>query len=216
METVRLLLAAGANPNALDSERKTPLHNALHPKAIPEVVEALLAHGADPLITMVKNENALDYALKVGNAAITRLVLEQLPRGFMVGGRSDAYIEAAAPKDAVVGLQLLCSYGLVVGTRYPHGRVSPLHTAARYGAAGVLEMCLSAGSSPNVRDRLGRTPLYMAARYNRPDAITVLLRHGGDATIADKDGVTPLRIAQQKNKKHAVAVLTTVIPQPNL
>lgn len=207
-EIMRLLLAAGANPNALDSERKTPLHNALHAKAIPEVVDLLLAHGADPLITTAKNESAIDYTLKVGNPSITAAILAHLPPGFSVGGRSDAYIEAAAHGDDADGLQHLRRFGLVISKKYSHGRMSPFHTAARFGATKVLKMCLAAGSLPDVCDRLGRTPLHMAARYNRPDAIEILLRFGADANLADKSSKTPLAIAQEMNKKRAIAALT--------
>ncbi|MBC8138830.1 MAG: ankyrin repeat domain-containing protein, partial [Fibrella sp.] len=128
---------------------------------------------------------------------------------------NDVLLHSSVHKDAAGCVALLESFGVQPATAFPHGKISPLHTAARYGAVKVLELCLGAGSVPNVRDRSGRTPLYMAARYNRPEAVAVLLRYGGDATIADKDGVTPLQIAQQKNKKHAVAALMGA-SQPNL
>lgn len=55
IEVARVLLAAGADPNMLNSYKQTPLHRAVSLEN-GEMVELLLAHGANP--------NALDYALE--------------------------------------------------------------------------------------------------------------------------------------------------------
>ncbi|RLM48841.1 ankyrin repeat domain-containing protein, partial [Halorubrum sp. Atlit-28R] len=46
-ECVRLLLAAGANPNVRCTENSTPLHNAIRVAECSDVVELLLAGGAE-------------------------------------------------------------------------------------------------------------------------------------------------------------------------
>ncbi|MBC8143583.1 MAG: ankyrin repeat domain-containing protein [Armatimonadetes bacterium] len=206
---LRLLLKRGANPNVGTYHGVSVLAQAVSGRCIRSDtarVEMLLEAGADPLAGS-DGRAVIESAVFRGRDDVLELLFHYMTSPVDVFAHSAMMVEAAAKNDSPRTLELLLPYGLNIGATYPHGRVSPLHHAARRGAAKVLEMCLSAGSDPNVRDRLGRTPLYMAARYNRPDAITVLLRHGADATIGAKDGKTPLAIALEKNKKGAVAVL---------
>ena len=48
VEHVRLLLGAGADPNARDHKGRTPLHMVARDRDDPEIVKALLEAGADP------------------------------------------------------------------------------------------------------------------------------------------------------------------------
>ena len=69
LELARLLLNAGADPNARQQGGYTPLHEAaLNGKL--ELLDLLLAHGADPALGNDKGETALDLARSKNQTAV--------------------------------------------------------------------------------------------------------------------------------------------------
>ena len=74
-EVVRLLLAAGAHPNAVDSDGTTPLMYAAQ-VATPDVLRALLAEGADMNAQDAEGRSALMYAADHCQAESVRLLVQ--------------------------------------------------------------------------------------------------------------------------------------------
>ena len=65
LAAVELLLAAGANPNAVGDMGQTPLHVAISGGSV-DIVAALIRHGARPGIRTEFGDTALERALKAG------------------------------------------------------------------------------------------------------------------------------------------------------
>lgn len=61
----RLLIAAGADPNAIGDMGETPLHVAVR-QGMPELADALLAAGASPDIVSEFEETPREMALREG------------------------------------------------------------------------------------------------------------------------------------------------------
>ncbi len=78
-EAVRLLLAAGADPNARNAKRLTPLMSAARWNAAPDVTAALLTAGANPLASDARGRTVLMYAAQGGCPEIVAMLLHGVP-----------------------------------------------------------------------------------------------------------------------------------------
>ncbi|KAF9096320.1 hypothetical protein BGX23_011603 [Mortierella sp. AD031] len=67
---------------------------------------------------------------------------------------------------------------------------TPLITAARFGAIGMVEILLHLGADINHRDEEGSTALHHAAAYGHIQTITLLIEKGSSATIKNNGGWT--------------------------
>jgi len=76
LETVRLLVEAGAPIDPPQQEGWTPLHGAVHQGNV-EMTQYLLAHGADPKLQNEKGKNAIGLAADEGNLEILKLLKGQ-------------------------------------------------------------------------------------------------------------------------------------------
>ena len=69
---------------------------------------------------------------------------------------------------------------------------TPLHYAAAYGNAEVIQLLLDAGADKEAEDVHGETPLSWASRHQRPGAILDLLKYGSH-------GIHPLHIQNMQS-----------------
>ncbi|KAG0040495.1 hypothetical protein BGZ82_002211 [Podila clonocystis] len=72
---------------------------------------------------------------------------------------------------------------------------SPLTTAARFGAASMVEILLHLGADLNHKDDDGSTALHHAAAYGHLQTIALLIEKGGSSTIKNNGGWTALDFA---------------------
>ena len=70
---VRLLLGAGADPNAAQQNEFRPLHAAAQNENVP-MVRLLLEHGADPALTDAKGQTPRRLAEEIGDSEIIALL----------------------------------------------------------------------------------------------------------------------------------------------
>lgn len=80
-----------------------------------------------------------------------------------------------------------------------HAGWTPLHFAAEYQRADVVDVLIGAGAEVNAKERHGNTPLFRAvfSSKGQGETISKLLRAGADPDITNNHGVTPRALAER-------------------
>ncbi|NKB72584.1 MAG: hypothetical protein GKR89_36370 [Candidatus Latescibacteria bacterium] len=74
-------------------------------------------------------------------------------------------------------------------------RMTPLHWAARAGAAACTAALLEQGAEIEAVDRAKNTPLHLAASNGQAPVIELFIEHGADLDFPDRSGRTALHLA---------------------
>ncbi|KAK1467542.1 hypothetical protein CCUS01_07073 [Colletotrichum cuscutae] len=182
-----LLLHLGktmANKHLRTKKGSTLLYGAVK-KGLPEVVELLLAAGADPNDSEAK-EDPLHHAVVQGNETIVKLLLF---RTFCIRTPKASTDESKDQKQ----LRLEANY-----EHHDPTRPSPLHIAVGYGHTRIAKLILEKGADA---DRLiaGKPPLHIAVSKGDRSCMDVLLENGANPDQCDSYGINVLRQAVAKH-----------------
>ena len=217
-ETVRVLLAYGANPNALNLVGRTPLHSAMLRYRKAEMVQALMAGGADPDLPYGQ-DNAGDAPLhRSGQAAeAARLMLEggADPDIQDSAGNAPLHRVVDSPYDTSETVRVLLAYGANPNALNLVGR-TPLHSAMlRYRKAEMVQALMAGGADPDLRDNAGDAPLHRSGQA--AEAARLMLEGGADPDIQDSAGNAPLHrvVDSPYDTSETVRVLLAYGANPN-
>jgi ankyrin repeat protein len=174
-EQIKVLLKAGANPDAKTSEGHTPLMAAAAVRKL-EMVRVLLEVGAD---VNARSENGVTALLQV-------LRRESVPATFHPSPSSEVIrVLIAYGADVNVSCQgQACGGNLSVGE-------TALLLAVRFRDAESVGLLLEAGADTEVRDARGRTALLWAGiredgcsrEYASPEIIRLVVEAGADVNV---------------------------------
>jgi ankyrin repeat protein len=177
LETARLLLQHGADPNDVDSPFMWPLLFACESL---EMTELLLAHGADPNRCGETGLSAIMFAARAGDAAVVNKLIEQGARfdaHMNDDGRANALNMAIESQSHEVAAALL-HYGANPNVRFGGGR-TPLMLAAAKGNIQIVTMLLDAGADISAVDsERGWSALKYAEESERRVVIKILTERG--------------------------------------
>ncbi|NWH37116.1 ASB10 protein, partial [Chloropsis hardwickii] len=188
----RLLLRAGADPEAVSEGGYRPLHLCKSPDSI-ECVRQLLQHGASVNSqTEEENDTALHVASRHGLAEHVQLLLHHGAELEVKNKEGQTPLNAACaqhhqPQDMdryYRVCQLLVESGASINTE-DRDRQHPLHLACKNANAQIVELLLARGANVNVMNYGGNTALHnilQVAAYkleHRPELVVqALLNHG--------------------------------------
>ena len=182
LDTVKLLLGAGAKPNVANRYGVTPLHEAATIGSAP-IVAALLRAGAQADAAYGEGETALMLAARAGSAESVKLLIEA---GANVNTaekfRGQTPLMLAAVENHADVVKALLAAGAQANTR----TVEYTFQALTGGAGGII----------HDRAQGGITALMLAARQGARDTADALLAGGADVDATEPQyGFTALQTA---------------------
>jgi ankyrin repeat protein len=190
---VRELLQRGVDVNRVDDNGRTPLMYAAQ-ECAPEIVELLLAAGADPN----GRTESVDTDEDDGSAGGTTALMDAADNPF------------ADPERRAAVISLLVGAGADVNARDSQGRSAvEIAMSAGLGLPDAVESLLAHGADPGLRDAKGRTLLERLGkpRTKRMRRIAELLASRGGTASAAGLGNTELVEAAGKGDLRRVRQL---------
>lgn len=197
-QIVDVLVASGADIGSQDHLGWTPLHT-LARAGNPEIIEAMLRHGADPMALTNAELTPLHQAA-AWNAdhgpAVMALLLDH---GANLEAKSESgtspLLYAAWLSPFPGNIEFLLDRGADLRSKTVLDSTA-LHLAAiQNPSPKVTQLLLDSGASLTAKDHEGQTPIHYAAAANRIEIVSLLLNAGADINARDQFGWTPLHTA---------------------
>ncbi|MDT8399686.1 MAG: ankyrin repeat domain-containing protein [Pseudomonadales bacterium] len=204
VDTARLLLEAGADPNLATRLGVTPLSLAVA-NGSPAMVALLLEAGADANARETTGETLLMSASAVGVTQSLRLLLAH---GAKVDARDPVFAQTALMFAARAGhaqsVDLLLDQGADPNARTRIGEipdwVAPNSVPGFGFGVGIIRGGLPADRGLRKPTPGGMTPLLYAARHDHREVAERLLQAGADINQAEANGIFPLLMAISNNQ----------------
>lgn len=170
LDAAKLLVEAGANVNARDKRRRTPVFSAIDTSNM-EMLQFLMRAGINLNLEDMYNMTALDYALTRDDDDIIKVLIKSgarpckdtVPRRLLV---------AATLADESL-LEYLVSLHVDLNSKDKNGR-SPLHKAVLRQSPESVAILIEGGADVDTRDRWGMAPLNDAERNSNRLILTML------------------------------------------
>ena len=216
VDVARILLARGADVNATDEERGTPLHHAARAVDLScettkhdQVIALLLEKGATINYADIEGRTALHSAAAKMHANTTLLLLKNradvgaidqynmTPLDFLVMVVGDKLVPFGKEELAKM-ITLLQRFGGRLNANLVNN-IETLLKATREGDAYIVQTLLDLGLSSNVR-RGGKTALHYAVENKHEGVAALLLARGANVDAEDDNGERGLGYAL--NQRH--------------
>jgi len=195
-----------ASISAIDNQGETPLHHAVI-MATPQMVEFLIAHGADvnqrdrdgwtPIMSAAYLDKQDEVRILAAHGADLNAQSAQNLTALGVAiqyGKNDA---------ALALLELGADASKAVGD----GGYTPLMLATANHDQPLVQALLKKGADVNARNSGGVTALMIAAANSRADMVELLVHAGANVNAQTERGDTALSIAREKGDANVIKLL---------
>lgn len=187
IEIMRVLIAAGADPNAGNDRKATPLHWAV---ADAGKLKFLISKGAQVDAKTVEGRTTLYLAaMQPTGAPIVKLLLEAGadPNGRTLTGLTPLFPAVTASLESA---QLLLAKGADPNAKSATGSTALMAAAPR--SPRSVALLVAKGVDVNARTKRGETALANAANRGNLESVRLLLEKGADVNAVDYRGYSPL------------------------
>lgn len=213
---VQELLAQGADPNATDSEGRTPVHRTASIENSQRTLRVLLeaggrtdlgdGNGDTPLHLAAESSPRLSEDASV-DAIRALLAYKADPNARNGRGETPLHVAARTHKFTNEGVKALLRAGAKTNLADSRGD-TPLHVVvgSPYGGMAVLDALLDGGADPKKQNGGGLTGLQLAVvrGANDGDVVAKLVDAGADPNRKYRNGDAPLHAAIRSSGKDEV------------
>ena len=216
VESVRILLDHGADPNARNRAGATPLVSAAYDLA---KTRLLIEKGADVNAHAANGITPVMVAASVhGNVATVRYLLDKGADAKAVRDNGDDALQTAALKSEPEAVKLLLDKGADPHRANKAGVTALMNAFLNVGNPEMVRLLLAAGSDVNTFNTDGGhrpigpittfrlTPLMYAAPAADPAVIATLLKAGAKVNAEDYRHMTALMLAVATDRPHVETV----------
>lgn len=153
-------------------------------------VELLLQWNADPNITDLNGNSAIQQATDHGQADIARCLVHAGAKGGKSNRWKNTPLHRAARFHAsnVPSLEILCNVAPEVLNQGNMWKETALHIAAFYGHVDNVIFLVQQGADLEAVDEIGETPIFKATENNQLDSIKVFIEAGCCLDVANASG----------------------------
>ena len=215
-ETVKNLIAAGADVNSATDYYRDPLVAAVNNNCV-DAARALLDAGANVnRASSIIGDTVLMTAADRGNISLTRLLLEKGADVNASNKEGNTALLEAVHKVRIGVIRLLLDAGADVNAANKIGK-TPLIEAVCQGNMEITHMLLQAGANVNHMDTFGWTALGHAKDDHDSAIVDILRKHGATIEPSDIDDLAEEyekivdNAYQNLLKKAADRVMKTII-----
>lgn len=214
LESVKKLVDRGADVNARDPMKNTPLMLAAM-GGHTDTAAFLLEKGADPALKQVGGMTAAHWAEAAGNDDIARM-LGKAPKTAAAEPKPSAE-KKSEPKPTPVPDRKKAVEPSPVPSKAekPKGLVKELFQAVEGGDAKKVKTLIDKGADVNSRDEKKQTPLMKAAVQGRAALVEALLKAGADVNARDFLDRNALLLALVRGHEKAARQLIEAGADPN-
>ncbi|XP_060535157.1 protein phosphatase 1 regulatory subunit 16A [Cylas formicarius] len=198
-----LLLEYGANVNAEDSEKWTPLHAAATCGHI-KLVRILISRGANLLA--VNADGNMPYDICEDEQALDYIESEMAKRG--VTQQLIDETRAATERKMLADMRIMAARSESL-EQYDSQGATPLHIAAANGYLSVIEFLLDQGVRTDVTDKDDWQPSHAAACWGHIEVLEMLTYAGANLNAKNRNDETPADICEDPEIKERILELQT-------
>ncbi len=196
-ECAALLLDSGADPNAVNNDGETPLHQAVA-EGNKEAVAFFMSNKKTELAVNDRNGvSPLELAASQGSIEIFEALLKDSRASDLYQKPAQAIrlLEATFEGGSLEKATLLYHF-LEQKGKLPENKNTLLFLYVTKGRRPeILPFLLAQGLDINAKDERGRTPMHAAVLYYQPKKIEQLVTCGGNINMPDHKKQTPLHLA---------------------
>jgi ankyrin repeat protein len=192
LANVELLINKGADVNAKNGRRSTPLHWAIHDEA---KVRLLLSKGAEINPRQAQGRTPLFLAAMLGDGVPTmRLLFARGADPNLASANGQTPLMMAAVRGNIQAIRLLIERGAQVNARDGAGETA-LMFAGTSGNADGVRFLIENGADVRIKSKRNETALGFAATSGVQASVELLLAKGAEINVRNFRGYSPLMFA---------------------